>query len=890
LAQPLVFLALLLSALLIAATVSADLAAQNPSRQRPAKEEEEEAPKPKKKQTKKPAREEEEDPTKPKGKKVPLVGDEEPDNRQPQQLPPVTTESGERIDLAREARQAKNRTVKEFFEGLAVPHDVAITIQGTRPNIEPIPHYVGPDHRNDRTFVLQRLDEKKRWQRYPATTTYEHGELAGIEPYESLTLTKVNEFLLSGLDKDTGTGQPIVPRLEMLADAEKVLQAVLAYHRSALETGTRKGEEWKEIGQALDTKLRKARLDKLRAMVDQKTGDAAFAYAAYLAETYPGQPDVELAGAQLLGQNAEQSLKEEDFIKARRWLLLLQEKHPNSAEVKTLRDQLAGFARKLMEQAVKLEEQKKNTEALTVLLRAEGIFPELPGLRDRIVRLKQKWPILYVGVPSLPENLSPATAVTDPEKQAVELIFESLIKLRYNPAAGQRYKPDLAGDLPRMVPLGRYFQLTRGAQWSNGDPVTAADVRRTVQLLHDSNTPNFNAQWAALMEHAFVGDDPFHISLTLHQGYLDPLSLMDFKVLPSNKLLTRVNDPDFAKKPIGSGPFYYKGRETGRDGQYAVFLANPWYVRPDKKGLPGIREIRFFQSKNPAADFTSGRLHLLLDLPTKMYDELKTIQGIQLKTLPNRRIYFLAVNNQNTFLSDENLRKALASAIDRESILKEHFQFGDPTRHRVLNSPYPPNSWAARKFARPEEARLFNALGAKGQLEKAKEQHARLGALSLKYPDDDPAVAAACEAIAKQALAAGIEVKPEKRSPATLHREVVEDKNYDLAYCHWDYPNEAYWLAPLLEQKFLGYTVDAEMEKLFRQVLVHREFAVVEELTHEIEKRFLDQMPFIPLWQLDTHLAIHSSLGIFDSSGRQAPPDPVLIFTDVERWVLDSKQ
>src|SRR5207244_2947075 len=86
--------------------------------------------------------------------------------------------------------------------------------------------------------------------------------------------------------------------------------------------------------------------------------------------------------------------------------------------------------------------------ALNLLKTAESICQDLPGLRDYSLQLNHKYPILYVGVHELPEEMSPATAYTDSEKQAVELQFESLIRIIFNRALGQRYEVGLAEDLP----------------------------------------------------------------------------------------------------------------------------------------------------------------------------------------------------------------------------------------------------------------------------------------------------------------------------------------------------------------------------------------------------------------------------------------------------------
>src|SRR5262249_54561955 len=162
----------------------------------------------------------------------------------------------------------------------------------------------------------------------------------------------------------------------------------------------------------------------------------------------------------------------------------------------------------------------------------------------------------------------------------------------------------------------RLFQISRNARWSDGKQVTAPDVLHTVSLLCDANWKGRDPEWAFLMkqgEAARIESDGMHISMTLEQGILDPLSLLDFKILPEH-LLRAVNNPDFAKKPTGSGPYLYEGP----NGSERVFAANPYYeTRPGKQGLPAIREIRLRESRNPADDFrvSPPLLHVLLDVP-----------------------------------------------------------------------------------------------------------------------------------------------------------------------------------------------------------------------------------------------------------------------------------
>jgi ABC-type transport system substrate-binding protein len=668
------------------------------------------------------------------------------------------------------------------------------------------------------------------------------------------------------------------------------LGAVLLFHDSAVERGLRKGTDWAKLGEILRLKLQEVQLSQLRALAEHQNWGAASELASRLADAYPTQKKVQDDIVRILAKSAHQSLQKRDYRQTYSRLLFLKSLFPNSTELDSIRDGLKAAAQHVLNEAKVLQKQKKIADATARLDNAKEIYPELPGLRDFDLLLNKQNPVLYVGVRDLPEYLSPATAYLDSEKQAVELLFESLVKPIYSPKVGQRYQPCLASDLPKMVPLGRQFTLTPGAYWSDEHPVMATDVRRTTELL-GGHPP----EWAELMEGAHIPEDSSHVTLTLRQGYLDPLSLMSFKVLPSHRNLTRADDASFAKMPVGSGPYQFQTR----DASQVVFVANPYYeMRSGKAGLPRIREIHFIRSENPVNEFREERLQLLLDWPSSRFKELENARDdVKLMTLPNRRIYFLAVNHQNPLLGkNQALRRAIAHAINREEILKDCFRAGlTPSPHRPLNGPYLLGSWAYNPTLKADP---YDRDLAKSQATKAKEGRTSLGRLSLKYPSGDSAVAKACQQIQEQVkqVNAGVELELTPVEPRLLRRD-VEWHDYDLAYYAWDYPDDTYWLWPLFDpagikeggHNFLGYQNDEVLEGLMRSAMGHRDFSEVKRITHSIHEDFYAKMPFIPLWQLDTHLAIHKSLSMVDGRDRPIDIDPLLIFANVEAWTLNKR-
>jgi peptide/nickel transport system substrate-binding protein len=162
--------------------------------------------------------------------------------------------------------------------------------------------------------------------------------------------------------------------------------------------------------------------------------------------------------------------------------------------------------------------------------------------------------------------------------------------------------------------------------------------------------------------------------------------------------------------------------------------------------------------------------------------------------------------------------------------------------------------------------------------------------LTLRYPQGDPAVEEACQGIREQLnnLKLGIDLQLLPRSERDLHHDVVDTHDYELAYYSWDFPDKSYWLWPMFDpralepggQNFLGYQNDDLLESLFRRMQTHREFAVVQELGRRVHEVLYEKMPIIPLWQLDTHVAMHNALSI------PGEFEPLLIFPGVENWTL----
>src|SRR5262249_35853408 len=147
---------------------------------------------------------------------------------------------------------------------------------------------------------------------------------------------------------------------------------------------------------------------------------------------------------------------------------------------------------------------------------------------------------------------SPSWACTDTEHQVVEMLFESLVKLSPDSSGVSHYNPGLAEGKPREIPLsrqmGREFRLPKNATWSNRQPLAAADILHSWNMLDKGRLPG----WGELIDRDKMRGGSSKIEVSLRQGYLDPLAPFTFKIIPDG---SNPDTSDFATKPVTSGPF-----------------------------------------------------------------------------------------------------------------------------------------------------------------------------------------------------------------------------------------------------------------------------------------------------------------------------------------------
>ena len=328
-------------------------------------------------------------------------------------------------------------------------------------------------------------------------------------------------------------------------------------------------------------------------------------------------------------------------------------------------------------------------------------------------------------------------------------------------------KPLLADSWTQPDPTTWVMHIRDGVTFHNGNPVTAEAAKACLERTMQMNT---RAVTTAKIESIEAdGQD-----LTIHTS--EPFGAFLFCMTEPLYSIIDVSDPaDPATNPVGTGPFKcvsFKAEELIELEAYKDY----W------NGASPIDTVSLYvisDDSTRAVALQSGQIDMGQRIASADIETLKNDADYAVYEASGTRIQVLVLNHKNQFLSDINVRKALACCINYDAMVAIPGGL-----YAVAGAPYPASApygydQLDRQHYDPEAAKAYLTEAGYVMNGEYMEKDGKQLSLTLGYADKS--LATALEAVQSMAKAVGIKIVPD---PVPTEPDLNED-NFDIFVKNW---------------------------------------------------------------------------------------------------------
>lgn len=325
---------------------------------------------------------------------------------------------------------------------------------------------------------------------------------------------------------------------------------------------------------------------------------------------------------------------------------------------------------------------KKFLKKVVMLGAAVLAFGPVASLSTAMVSAQEEQ-VLNLAIGSEPPTIDPALATDSTSGAIIKNVFEGLTAMdnagEVLPGAAESWEVSEDG-------LTYTFKLREGNTWSNGDPVTASDFEYAWKRVLNPETAS---QYASILyvvagaeaynsgegEADAVGvtavdDSTLEVTLANPTTYFLELTAF-YTYMPVHQATVEA-DADWALDAsdayVTNGPFSLQ--EWAHSSHY-VLVKNDSYWDVDNVSLDTVN-VQIIEAESTAnAEFQAGGIDYLgSPYSTVSLDAIDLYKANEeLNVAPYAAIYWYKLNTTDEVMSNVNIRKALALAVDRQALV-----------------------------------------------------------------------------------------------------------------------------------------------------------------------------------------------------------------------------
>lgn len=296
---------------------------------------------------------------------------------------------------------------------------------------------------------------------------------------------------------------------------------------------------------------------------------------------------------------------------------------------------------------------KKITAVVAVLLLVSGLL-----LTTSL--LAQERDTVKFGLTAEPPVLDPHMTSSGIARSTYSNLYDSL--LWYDDAGG--YVGALAESWTVSEDRTAYtFTLRRGVLFHNGEEMRASDVKFSLE--RGLNSPHVAFMYSGITSVEVIDDYTVKIQLEAPSQIFLEIMCQPHTSIVSEKAVVELGDAQFARNPVGTGPYKFVSWTPGVTIKFEAFEDYFW-------GAPSIKYAEFpiiIDRAVATVALEKDEIHVYQDLHPMDKVTVERHRDLIWDEVTGAHCNQLLLNLEDEILSNVLVRRALAYATDREAIL-----------------------------------------------------------------------------------------------------------------------------------------------------------------------------------------------------------------------------
>lgn len=301
------------------------------------------------------------------------------------------------------------------------------------------------------------------------------------------------------------------------------------------------------------------------------------------------------------------------------------------------------------------------------------------GCHSRVRRTPDD--VLVVLIEDAIRDVDPRFAVTNYDTKVSRLVCPGLTTVD---SANLDPKLALAEAIEEVEPLVWEARLRRDAVFADTSPVTADDVVFTFSTVLDGDFGSLYHRGFSERFERVVAVDERRVRFHLRKPVATLWSDLDFGILARKGADTKGRYGD--GKPLCAGAYLVDQREAER----LLLRRNPNYWGPAAE-MPKV-EIRTVRDQSARTMMLAGGSADLVQnaIRVDLVGEVGERSRLKVESGPGAILTYLMMNNEHPVLRDPRVRRAIAHAVDRKTIVAAKFE----GRAKLATGMLPASHWA----------------------------------------------------------------------------------------------------------------------------------------------------------------------------------------------------